>query len=202
MITDVCRLNDNANDPNVALDQVERCAAYVGLEKKQSLQLRLLAEEALGMARGMLGSFEAEFWIEANGKDFKIYLDMNADIDAEKREDLIGISTGRENEATKGVMGKLRRMIEFALYGDNDTTAKYITSSIFAPESIMGSSSDIGALYTWSLVDYMNQVKLEKEVNIEKWDELEKSTVAKLADDVKVSVYVHRVKMVISKSFK
>lgn len=201
MKTDVCVLNDNANDPSEALDQVERCALYEGLDKKQSLQLRLLAEEALGMVRGVLGRFDAEFWVEAKGKSFTLNLDMSANVDSDQREDLIKISTSRENQATKGVMGKLRRMFEFALYGDNDATTQFITSTIFSPDAVMGSAVDIGAAYTWSLAEYVDTVK-NSEQNEEQWDELEKSTVAKLADDVKVSVYTHKVKMVITKAFK
>ena len=47
-----------------ALDMVIKFAGDLELDRKSSLRLRLLAEEALGMLKSITGDFEAEFWLE------------------------------------------------------------------------------------------------------------------------------------------
>ena len=58
-------------------------------------------------------------------------------------------------------------------------------------------------LYTWSMEDYRDQLRQHRELDQrdsqEAWDELERSVVAKLADDVKVSIRGRNVEMTIIK---
>ena len=56
-------------------------------------------------------------------------------------------------------------------------------------------------LYGWSLRAYRDAVSDRKEEETEKWDELEKSITAKLADDVKIFIRKNTVEMVIEKTF-
>ena len=56
-------------------------------------------------------------------------------------------------------------------------------------------------LYGWSLRAYRDAVTENKEKEPEKWDELEKSITAKLADDVKIFIRRNNVEMVIEKTF-
>ena len=56
--------------------------------------------------------------------------------------------------------------------------------------------------YAWSMDDYRDQLRQHHELSQggqEEWDELERSVVAKLADDVKVSIRGRDVEMVIIK---
>ena len=46
-----------------ALAEAEKTAVYCSLGHKQTLQLRLLAEELTGMIRSIVGFAEAKFWI-------------------------------------------------------------------------------------------------------------------------------------------
>ena len=56
-------------------------------------------------------------------------------------------------------------------------------------------------LYGWSLSAYREAVEEHREAEPEKWDELEKSITAKLADDVKIFIRGNTVEMVIEKTF-
>ena len=53
--------------------------------------------------------------------------------------------------------------------------------------------------YNWSLNNYRNVVHEE---NVEDWDELEKSIIASLADDVIVGVKGKKASIVVVKKFK
>ncbi|MBQ3304242.1 MAG: hypothetical protein IJH03_06845 [Clostridia bacterium] len=57
--------------------------------------------------------------------------------------------------------------------------------------------------YQWSMEDYREQLRQYREQNAEgsqeAWDELEKSVVSRVADDVKVSILGRTVEMTIVK---
>ena len=57
--------------------------------------------------------------------------------------------------------------------------------------------------YEWSMEDYREQLRQYREQNAEgsqeAWDELEKSVVSRVADDVKVSIMGRTVEMTIVK---
>ena len=58
-----------------------------------------------------------------------------------------------------------------------------------------------GMLYGWSMKEYRSAVAAHREQEPEKWDELEKSITARLADEVKIFIRGNAVEMVIEKSF-
>ncbi|MBQ7570075.1 MAG: hypothetical protein IJT22_04015, partial [Synergistaceae bacterium] len=58
-------------------------------------------------------------------------------------------------------------------------------------------------MYSWSMSKYKNQVKDNKN-NLaweEAWDELEKSIIANIADDIQVGVNASQVEIVVIKEF-
>jgi hypothetical protein len=59
-------------------------------------------------------------------------------------------------------------------------------------------SMGITPVYSWSLNKYRNVVKKE---NVEDWDELEKSIIANIADDVIVGVKGRKATFIIVKKF-
>ena len=62
-----------------------------------------------------------------------------------------------------------------------------------------GFSEGVDYSYIWRLEEYRNSVK--KEEQAEAWDELEKSVIASVADDVIVGVKGKRANVVIVKRF-
>ncbi|MBQ2202799.1 MAG: hypothetical protein II412_09495 [Clostridia bacterium] len=55
MKTDVIEITANGTGFTRVLEETERAAAYRGLEPKQALRLRLLAEEMTGMLKTLVG---------------------------------------------------------------------------------------------------------------------------------------------------
>ena len=68
MKSDICRILRDGSGLSAIIKEVERCAAYSGVEGKQSLQLQLLAEELVGMLPELLRDCVGEFWVESSGK--------------------------------------------------------------------------------------------------------------------------------------
>ena len=55
-----------------------------------------------------------------------------AQVNEDTRQQLLQVSTSGANEATRGVMGKIRRIIEVGLFGDGDPHNQLLASSMMA----------------------------------------------------------------------
>lgn len=197
MKSDFIRVFPDGDGINEALTYTEKIAAFKKLSHKEALHLRLLTEEMMGLLRGLTGETEAEFYIEDDGGDFRLHLITETDMDGEKRKKLLGTSTSGRNEAAKGVMGKLRDLFSqaFEPLGD-DLPAYYSGGWINMDTDPMGIDF---SLYdsAWSFNRYKETVG----EGTEEWDELEKSIVANLADEIRIGIRGRRVEMVIFKNF-
>lgn len=193
MKTDVIVISNQTDNVEEALVQAEKVAVYCDLSPKGALHLRLLTEEALGLMRSITGARDAEFWIENKGADFELHSKVNTLIDEKGREQLLSASTSGVNEATKGIMGKIRAFFE------TPTNAPTF-SSAFMPGAV---SAQAGGAMAWSMEEYREQLRQYRDMNKEgaeeAWNELEKSVVARVADDVKVSIKGRVVEMTITK---
>jgi len=191
MKTDVIAISNNENNMEAVLDQVDALAAYKALSPKNALHLRLLAEEAMALMRAITGAVDGEFWIENQDNVYELHLKVDTLTDAHKREQLLSASTTGKNEATRGFMGKLRTFFQ---------------PSVDAPmfnTGLPGGAPQMYGSYEWSMEDYREQLRQYREQNAEgsheAWDELEKSVVSRVADDVKVSILGRTVEMTIVK---
>jgi len=192
-----------------ALEQTMASADYRGLSDKETLRLRLLAEEMLGMLREITGETEAKFWVESEKKQFELHLLAHPIVTGRMREELLSVSSTGKNAAATGVMGKLRDIFERAF----DATEINDPSSYYLQGILLTSSSEEidpmtysanASMISWSLQKYKTTVAAEKENDTEamqEWDELEKSIVANLADEVSISIRGREVEMVVYKDF-
>jgi hypothetical protein len=185
----------------VALDQADRMAAYKQLPKKAALHLRLLTEEMMGMMRSITGETEGRFWIEDDEKgEYRLHLQVNTRMDSGKRDLLLSASTSGKNESAKGLMGRLRDLFDRG--ADEDVAC--FSSPILLPEAMECSSSPT-LDWEWSMTRYetelASRISRDDASAREAWDELEKSVVARVADDVKVSIRGQQVEMIIIKKF-
>ena len=190
--------------PAEALKETERAAAYLGLNPKESLRLRLLAEEMMGMLRTIVGEGKSSYWVEAEGKTFSLHLRAGVRMNADLRDDLLKTATSGKNAAIKGFMGRIRDIFTQLSEPDSSTASpadygfSYVDVSSF--DASMGVTTH-GMLYGWSMKEYRSAVEEHRAEEPEKWDELEKSITARLADEVKVFIRGNTVEMVVEKAF-
>lgn len=196
MKSDQHKLDQTLAGTEAVLREAEKCARYCELNPKETLRLRLLAEELLGMMRGILANYSAEFWIEGAEKKMALHMRALADMDispAERRA-LLDVSSSGTNAAAKGFMGKLGQLFACGLFGGAEEMA--------AASGLLYAGMDCGTNMLpdeWSLQRYRNL--LERAGKPEAWDELEKSIVASFADDVTVAVRSDRAEITIIKDF-
>ena len=173
MKSDVIKIDNSGNGFQDALIQTTKSAQFRNLSHKETLQLRLCAEEMLSLARSVTGEMQASFWVESTGKQFDIHLSTKTVMDREKRENLLASATSRKNEAAATFLGKLRDAFEQAMLSD-------VTYSI--PED--------------ALDDLANHP-----IEIPEWDEYEQSILRKVADEVKIAIRGDMVDMTITKKY-
>lgn len=187
-----------------ALAATEKLGTECGLERKQMLHLRLLAEELFGMLRGIAGDLEADYWVEYEGKSFQLHMKSNIIMTDEMHDQLLSVSSSGENAAAKGFMGKLRVLIAEALFTRTPYDSQMAAGMSIGMMSMDGPSMQETFDFYWSMDRYMREVKDQMSDSAdaaEAWDELEKSIVANIADEVNVCILGSNVEIIVAKSF-
>ena len=205
MKSDVIQIESNGAGIERALDETQRAADFRGISAKERLRLQLLAEEMTGMLRTITGQTQYLYWVESEGTHFSLHLLTKIQVDPDMREALLKASTSGKNAAAKGFMGRLREILTTmsesyvpAAVAEMGYGYSYVDVIDFDESMDMSPNA---MLYGWSLRAYRDAVTENKEKEPEKWDELEKSITAKLADDVKIFIRRNNVEMVIEKTF-
>ncbi len=191
MKTDVMIASGDEKQIEAMLSEVDKVAAYKGLSPEGTLKLRLLAEEMMGLIRAVTGKKEGKFWIEDTDGIFELHLKVNTLMDESRREQMLSVATSGENEATRSFLGWIASFFEPAA-----AVPMFHSAPVGAAPQMYGSLD-------WSMEDYRAQLQEYREQNkegsIEAWDQLEKSVLAHVADDVKVSIRGRVVELIILK---
>ena len=175
MRSDSCMLCQNADNLDEIFSTVEQCAATNGLTRKRWLQLRLLAEELTGMLPPLLKWSKGTFWLENEGNRYELHVSLKASFDnTSQRDQLLALSTSGKNAAAVGIMGKIRCAIEGAMLPKHSK-----------------------ACSKWTLSSYRTQVQGEQS----NWNELKRSIIANLADDVLVAISGENIAITVIKTF-
>ena len=199
MKSNVCKIENGTRDLDAILKESEKVAKYNGLTHKQTLHLRLLCEEIDGMLPNIIDDFEGNIWIDFEDGVCKVNVSIEIPkFNVSKKNELIGIAKNKKNAAAVGIAGKIRNAIE-NFFLDEDTM-EAIDASAMVPCLESGCCENISYSYVWTLASYKNAVN--KEEKAEDWDELEKSVIASIADDVIVGIKGNKADIVIIKNFK
>ena len=200
-------VNNTEENASAALKKIDEFLVHQDIDRKKTIHLRLLAEETIGMVKAMTSDFMALMWVEEEDGVYRIRLTVKTDMDKEKKSELLSVATSGKNAAARGFMGKIGEIIENGLlsydnvmklqqeYGSGYTD--YVGMGMCVPGEIQMAGDPL----VWSLSKY--RASLGEEAGEENgagsaWDELEKSIVASLAQDVAVGVRKDRVDMVIT----
>ncbi len=208
MTTDRIRVYSNGHGTEKAMEEAGKFATYNDLGNDESLCLTLLTEEMLGMVKGIAGNFEGEFWLEKEDDRYLLKLTADTYMDKEKKKKLLSLSDSGKNESTVGIMDMIKSVLLGGLGKYEEVESlynEYDDGTVMYGSLGMRGSDDLAATgFEWSLLQYRSMVEKEKEKekSLEAWDELEKSIIANIADDVKVGVRGDIVELTIIKRFK
>ena len=182
-------VSNKGNGMNAALEQADRTAQQLKLSPKEALHMRLMVEEMMNLMRSIIGQLEGKFWIETTDGAYQLHLCTSTLLDAEQRAQLLSSSTSGRNEAHRGIMGKIRAFFEPMPI---DETPAYLLNTAVTG----GVAGDLD----WSLNAYRQRLQQNGDAEAkQEWDELEKSVISHIADDVRVSIRGYDVELTIDK---
>jgi len=198
MKTDVIKVSPQGSGIGTAVKQVDFITDYKGLDHKSSLHLRLLTEEMMGMVRSITGADSGDFWIEDEDGVYQLHLRVETVLTSAKREMLLAASTSGKNESARGLMGAIRDFFDRSADAD---VAQFTNPLMLS--GIYDQATTPTLEWEWSMTRCQDELYSKVQHNdagaIAAWDELEKSVVAHVADDVKVSIRGPKVEVIIIK---
>ena len=200
MKSDVIHVTNTGAGVSEAVKQAELVAGYKSLPKKDSIHLLLLTEEMLGMMKALTGEQEADFWIEDNQEGFQLHLKAQTKMNTEMRKKLMSASSSGDNIAAKGVMGKMRDLFNRLVEPSEAPIADEYAAGWLSPNlstagaAAMAKSYSPASVNVWSF----NRYKASKAKDAA-WDELEKSIIANVADEVEIGITEGSVEMIVYK---
>lgn len=192
-----------------ALEATEAFGLEQGLTGKSVLQLRLLAEELFGMLSLMGEEAEAEYWITSDGSRFQLHLKSFVEMTDKMKKQMAAAAfyVGGKKEETEiiGFKGRLRKMIERHLLNPEKKNPLDSSISLISTGwSLHPLDRNHSETKEWTMERYKAEVRKhlgDTEEAIREWDELEKSVIARVADDVKIELLGSDVEITIFKSF-
>ena len=205
MKSDVISIYSDLKGSIEAIREAEMFSAYHDLDKKQKMYIRLLSEESISMVHGILNGFKGDFWLESEqtekGLLCRICVSADANVSDGQEEKLLAVSSTGKNEDAKGIMGKIRQVLRWSMqHTDDEEMIRRSWFEMGCYGSHMESSATVN--YYWSLANYRSNVEDNPKAGEEERDELEKSIISKLSDEVKVGIRSGNTEVIIEKYFK
>ena len=198
MRSNICKIENGTKDLAAILKECEKVAVYNELTHKQALHLRLICEELDGMLPNIIDNFNGDLWIELEDGVCKVNVSLKFDeFTAEKKSELVGIAKNKRNASAVGIVGKIRSAIEDLFLNEDTISGFEIAANSFHYATEYYDHRDYSGL--WTLDQYRSSVKNSSKA--EDWDELEKSVIASVADDVIVGVKGKKADIIIIKKF-
>ena len=193
-------ISDAVRRNNDAYEIMKEFAEKNGITGKNYYHLGLLAEETLGMANQILHVYDGELRVERTAAGYEIILEAAV----HEKDD------GKAVPATppEGFMAKIAEMMNCSYMFENiaempDDLAgmlpDYISYGIRKEKEAQAWAG------RWSLSAYRDNLRNRQGDNPKAepaLDELEKSIVAHLADEVTIGIHGHRIRLVISKDIR
>lgn len=192
MKSEVIAVSSRGRGMEAALAQADQTAKKMNLTHRETLHMRLLVEEMMSMMRSIIGQLEGKLWIETEDGAYRLVLQTKTLLDSEQRRQLVSASTSGTNAAHKGLMGMLRAFFE---------PMPVLDTPAFLVETLAIPGNENGEL-NWSLEAYRERLRKRRDSSEdarEEWDELEKSVVSHIADNIEVSIRNNDVDLVIVK---
>ena len=200
MKSDIISICGDLTGQREAMQEAERFTEYLRVTGKNAMHIRLLTEEAISLVHGIIHDFKGEFWLESEQTEqgilCRICVAANANVTDGQEQKLLDVSTTGKNEEAKGIMGKIRQVLRWSIQHTDDELN--IKQSWYERGSY--AAGDPNAVnYYWSLTVYRDSVENDPRSDAEERDELEKSIIAKLSDEVKVGIRSGKAEVIIEK---
>ncbi len=196
METEKILITSNAMDYDDTMEKIDLYLEDFDLAHKDNLHVRLIVEETLGMIKAMTGDFKALMWIEDDGDECSVNMTAKTIMNIDKKNDLLSVASNKANAYAHGFMGKIGDIIQNGVLNYNNVMKlqqEYGTGNVGFGSMGAYSGPDVveDSGIVWSMSQYKDSlmaIKDSDDAASSAWDELEKSIVASIADDVIVGI--------------
>lgn len=211
MNTDVIKIRSDLRGKDKVLKTADQFASYNELTGKDAMYIRLLTEETVCMVHGILDDFEADFNMESEmtqkGLLCRIRLAAEKSVNMMQEDELLSVASSGKNENAKGIVGKIRELFRTSMQTPAITADQAGLAAIdswyamgirhYSPAERIAADTNV-----WSLMAYRSYIEQTMDPDAQERDELEKSIIARIADDVKVWLKTNSTEIVVEKLFE
>ncbi|MBR6965624.1 MAG: hypothetical protein IKH81_00875 [Clostridia bacterium] len=178
---------------NAEAEEILRAfAEKAGISGKAFQHMSLLTEEIMGMANHLLKNFEGEIWLEDRPGGYAILLE--ADVQ-ESTEEIPG--------SPRGFMAKIAEMLNCSyMFEDVDEMPERLAELL--PDYMSYGIREEGRAPVWAGVWSLSAYRQNLENRLRtpeagaELEELEKSIVAQLAEEVTIGIQGHKIRLVVT----
>ena len=192
MMTTRRRIDERPDQAGLAHQLLEEYAGGMPLDHRERLRLCLLIEEALGMICGIMDGAEGTIWMDGWGGETRIHIDVSAKPNPIQREALASVASNGRNEGGRSFMQTLGAFITDSRNHVRDRLGSILNRGV--------TENDAGS--EWSLKAYRNHLDDQSDETHAALQELERSIVAHLADDVIVRMRNGQISLLIVRHFR
>lgn len=198
--SEIHAVNTKENNAARILGDTSAFARRTGLDVRAADELRLLAEELLGMLPWLMQNAAGEFWVENSAERYELHVALKARLSADERRDVLGMRQLGKDEPPTTLASRLRRAVEKAFAAltaaDLSEFREYVLRDSHVPEADTGTYAGSAAIWALSA-----ERDAPHEEEARQWDELEKHVIARFASDVLVEIRGRHVEIIVVKDF-
>ena len=200
--TPLIRIKGSGEGITDAMDATAELGEENGLTTKEIMRLRLLGEELVRMMASIVGDVQSKYWAEHKEQEYRIHISATVSMTKEMRKNLLSVSSTGKNSAQQSLMDKAGDMITLMFLpegSDKSNMQKGMSKDVKK-----GTEEDNS--FMWSMKQYKSttqagKAKAKKDYQKNNLDNLERSIVASIADDVRISINGFHVEIIAFKSF-
>ncbi|MBQ7583624.1 MAG: alpha/beta hydrolase [Lachnospiraceae bacterium] len=199
MKTEIIHINSNGDGVKKALLVTEDCGVKQGLSGQDTKRLRLLTEETLELLRSITGQSEADYSADIDDERCEIRLIIKPASPSIDRVKLMSMPSVSES-----IVKKMALLFEipFSELQENEEAIKEIGVQRL-DDSLLSEMGRSGNGYVWSLDSYeMSTFDSHSPALSENWEEISRSIIAALSDEIRIYIFKDSSELVIIKRFE
>lgn len=199
MKTDTIHIKENGEGVSKALLAIEQAGIRQGFDARDARCLRLLSEETLELVAGITGHMDAEFLADIRDDEWEIRLTAKPTTASVKKAGLVALYMD-----PNGIANKIAVLFESSfedLIKNEEAVNKIGIRRV--DENMMKEMGRTGDGFVWTLDSYeISLFDSRSDKKDENWDEINRSIIASLSDEVRIFVFPENVELVILKHFE
>ena len=210
--SEIVHINSDLKGREEALAAADSFNRLNNVDRKYALHIRLITEELICLVHDIMKGFIGNLWLEKqdnrSGKLFRVCLSAQRAATPEQEEQLLALASSGQNENSMGLIGKIREAIRLnMLLSTGGSIPKEYSAedkwySLGQGEDSEESTDEKVGEILWSLQSYRKSLSELNDGSSKEDEELNRSIIAQLSDNVKIWLTADTTEVIIEKLLK